>query len=167
MKILLAVDDSKYSEAATRSVLAQTNPSDTHVRVVNVVDALPNRLSETRAYYPGIEHENDALREPAEALVGKIAALLRSRGFYATGTIEWGSPKARIIEVASKWHADLIVIGSHGRTGIERFLMGSLAEAVARDARCSVEIIRIPNSDAYEASAAERSGRMHEGQSRV
>jgi len=159
MKVLLAVDDSKYSEAATRSVLVQANPSDTHVRVVNVIDALPNRLAETRAYYPGVEHENDALREPAEALVEKTAALLRSRGFYATGTVEWGSPKARIIEAASKWNADLIVIGSHGRTGLERFLMGSLAEAVAHEAPCSVEIVRIPSQQTAVQLAEDRSNR--------
>jgi nucleotide-binding universal stress UspA family protein len=49
-----------------------------------------------------------------------------------------------ILDTAAKWHADLIVIGSHGRKGLDRFLLGSVSEAVARHAPCSVQIVRVP-----------------------
>ena len=98
-------------------------------------------------YYPGIEHERDAQRKPAEALVAKTAALLRSKGFPVTTVVELGNVKSKILDTAERWRADLIVLGSYGRTGLERFLMGSLAEAVARHARCSVEIVRIQKAD--------------------
>ena len=61
-----------------------------------------------------------------------------------TTAVEWGDPKSKIIDAAEQWHADLIVLGSHGRTGLERFLMGSVSDAVARHAPCSVEVVRIP-----------------------
>jgi len=56
--------------------------------------------------------------------------------------LESGIPKVVIIDDAKKWGADLIVVGSHGRTGLDRFLLGSVSEAVARHAACSVEIVR-------------------------
>jgi nucleotide-binding universal stress UspA family protein len=49
-----------------------------------------------------------------------------------------------IIDAAEAWKAELIVIGSHGRKGLQRFLLGSVAESIARHAACSVEIIRDP-----------------------
>jgi nucleotide-binding universal stress UspA family protein len=52
------------------------------------------------------------------------------------------SPKTVILEEARQWGADLIVLGSHGRGGMERFLMGSVAETVATHAECSVEVVR-------------------------
>jgi nucleotide-binding universal stress UspA family protein len=145
MRILLAIDDSKFSEVATETVIAQARPKETEVHVLNVIDVLPQLIPEMGGYYPGIEHERDAQRKPAEALVAKTAELLRSKGLAVSTAVELGNPKSKIIDAASKWHADLIVLGSHGRTGLERFLMGSVAEAVARHAGCSVEIVRIPS----------------------
>ena len=51
-------------------------------------------------------------------------------------------PHTLILKEARDWNADLIVMGSHGRQGADRFLLGSVSEAVATHAHCSVEIIR-------------------------
>jgi nucleotide-binding universal stress UspA family protein len=56
--------------------------------------------------------------------------------------VEQGDTKSRIVDYAANWHADLIVLGSHGWKGLGRFLMGSVSEAVTRHARCSVEVVR-------------------------
>jgi nucleotide-binding universal stress UspA family protein len=56
--------------------------------------------------------------------------------------VEKGDVRLKIIDSAAEWNADLIVIGSHGRSGIPRLLLGSVAEFVARNALCSVEIVR-------------------------
>jgi len=142
MKILLAVDDSEFSEAAMDAVIARGRPQETEVRVLNVIDVLTPLAPDMMAYYPGIEHDRDAQRAPAEALVARTADLLRSKGFRVTTAVELGNPKSKILDVASSWHADLIVLGSRGRTGLDRFLIGSVAETVARHATCSVEIVR-------------------------
>lgn len=146
MRVLLAIDGSKFSEAATQAVIALAKPQETEVHIIHVIDVLSNQLPEMTVYYPGIEHERDAQRKPAEALVAITAALLRSKGFPVTTAVELGNVKSKILDTAETWRADLIVLGSHGRMGLERFLMGSLAEAVARHAHCSVEIVRIPKS---------------------
>ena len=147
MRILLAIDGSKLSEAATQAVIETAKPHETEVQIIYVIDMLTNQLPEMTAYYPGIEHERDAQRKPAEALVAKTAELLRSKGLSVTTAVELGNPKSKIIDTALKWHADLIVLGSHGRTGLERFLMGSVADAVARHAPCSVKVVRIPRAE--------------------
>ena len=59
----------------------------------------------------------------------------------STEVIE-GAPKRVIVEDAERWGADLIIVGSHGFGPVERFLLGSVAEAVAVHAPCSVEIAR-------------------------
>jgi nucleotide-binding universal stress UspA family protein len=147
MKILLAVDDSKFSEAAIQSVLAQARPQETEVRVLHVLEP-PSLLlgREMGGYDPELEAVWKALREQAKALVGKTEGKLRTAGFTVSPSFEEGDPKSRIIDVAKEWKADLIVLGSHGRKGMERFLMGSVAESVARHAECSVEIVRIPRA---------------------
>jgi nucleotide-binding universal stress UspA family protein len=145
MKILLAVDESTFSEAALRAVLAQARPQDTEVRVLHVVE-LPSHLMglEIVEYDAEFEAVWKAVREQAKALVEKTTGKLRALGYSVTPALEEGDPTSKIIDVAKAWNADLIVLGSHGRKGLKRFLMGSVAESVARHADCSVELVRIP-----------------------
>jgi nucleotide-binding universal stress UspA family protein len=95
--------------------------------------------------YSGVNVESirKTEREAAQALVTKFAEQLRARGFKVTGSVVQGEPRGKIVDVAARWKADLIVVGSHGRTGLERLLMGSVAEAVVRHAPCSVHVVRI------------------------
>jgi len=144
MKILLAVDDSQFSEAATEAVLRQARPQDTEVRVLSVREPPSFPTASGKAYYAAIDAEIQESANRVEALVAKTAESLRSKGFKVTSSAsDWADPKSKIIEVATEWNADLIVLGSHGRSGLSRFLMGSVSEAVARHAPCSVEIVRI------------------------
>jgi len=69
---------------------------------------------------------------------------LRSAGINVSTAIAQGNPKSIILDEAKVWGADLIVLGSHGRKGLERFLVGSVSDAVLRHAHCSVEIVRLP-----------------------
>jgi nucleotide-binding universal stress UspA family protein len=146
MRILLAVDGSKFSEAATQAVVAQAKPQGTEVHVIYVIDIHTPQFPEMMVDYPGIEHARDAQRGPAEAMVAKTAELLRSKGLRVTTAVELGDPKSKIIDTAEAWRADLIVLGSHGETGLDRFLTGSVADAVARHAPCSVEVVRTRKS---------------------
>jgi nucleotide-binding universal stress UspA family protein len=94
-------------------------------------------------YDSALDQAWEAEKKQAKELVDKTVELLRAKGLKATGTVENGDAKSRILESAKDWRADLIVLGSHGRKGLEHFLMGSVSEAVARHAGCSVEIVRI------------------------
>jgi len=143
MKILLAVDDSKYSEAAAQAIVRQMRPEDAEVCVFHVVVPL---LIIPYGYMGRVETleaaQHERLKE-GEELTERTAQQLRSAGFQAYAVTEEGEPKTAILEKAAQWTADVIFMGSHGRKGIDRFLIGSASEAVLRHAHCSVEIVRI------------------------
>lgn len=145
MKILLAIDDSKFSQAAIRSLLAQVRSKGTEVRVLHVLDLIPAYVSPEMGpnSIPYIAEMEAERRKQAKELVQRAARMLREAGFRTSETVDDGDPKTKIIDHAKDWHADLIVLGSHGRKGLDRFLMGSVSEAVTRHAGCSVEIVRI------------------------
>ena len=94
-------------------------------------------------------------RERARAAVEKAAAKLRadeeSRQLNVTTEVLSGSPKRVILEEAEAFGADLIVVGSHGHGMLERFLLGSVSQAVALHAKCSVEIVRSPKTQTSES----------------
>jgi nucleotide-binding universal stress UspA family protein len=145
MKILLAIDDSKFSEAAVHMMMSQASPKDTEVRILHVVEPASLLLGrEMGGIDPQFEVAWQAQRAQAKALVERIAGRLRAAGYNVTPALEEGDPKSRIVDVAAEWKADLIVLGSHGRKGLDRFLMGSVANNVASHAKCSVEIVRLP-----------------------
>lgn len=144
MKILLAVDGSKFSDAAVQAVIAEAQPKDTEIRVLHVVE--PPTLLVTRemgGYDSALEKVWETEKKQAQGLVAKTVDLLCAKGLRATGTVEEGDAKSKILEAAKELRADLIVLGSHGRKGLEHFLMGSVSEAVAHHAPCSVEIVRM------------------------
>ena len=144
MKILLAIDGSKYSEAATQALASQVRPQGAEVLVLQVVESLvfstPPQMS------PGYAPETAAkqaepLRQAKES-VAHAAEVLRAAGFAVNTRVVEAEIRTAILDVAAGWHADLIVLGSHGRKGLERLLLGSVSEAVARHAGCSVLIVR-------------------------
>jgi nucleotide-binding universal stress UspA family protein len=145
MKILLAIDDSKFSEAATQAVITQVLPKTAEVQVLHVIEPLPAASGGLEGGYAvdwsAVTQEQ---RAEAESLVTRTAKKLRDAGFQVTTAIESGNAKAVIIDSAAKWATDLIVMGPHGRKGLDRFLLGSVSEAVARHAPCSVQVVRTP-----------------------
>jgi nucleotide-binding universal stress UspA family protein len=89
-----------------------------------------------------IESLIQAQSKRAHELVKKAADRMSSAGFAASTSVREGDAKSIILESAAEWETEIVVVGSHGRKGITRFVLGSVSEAVARYARCSVEIAR-------------------------
>jgi nucleotide-binding universal stress UspA family protein len=147
MKILVAIDGSDFSQAALQSVIGRPWPPESEVKILHVVEP-PSLLMgrEMGGYDPEFEVVWKALREQAKNLVEKAAEKLRGTKFSVSTELVEGDPKSQIIDIAHEWRADMIVLGSHGRTGLGRFLMGSVSQGVVRHAHCSVEIIRTPSA---------------------
>jgi nucleotide-binding universal stress UspA family protein len=143
MKILVAMDGSDFSQAALHSVIARPWPANTEVKILNVVEP-PSLLMgrEMSGYDQEFEAVWKALRDQAKSLVEKAADKLRAAKLNVSTELVEGDPQSQIIDAANQWHADMIVLGSHGRSGLSRFLMGSVSQDVVRHAHCSVEIIR-------------------------
>jgi nucleotide-binding universal stress UspA family protein len=144
MKVLLAIDESKYSDAATQALMAQFSPKETEVRILHVIESLPAQYAGGEwGYVVDWQRLTQDQREQAEALMTAAAKTLRDAGFKLTTAIQDGNARSIIVDTAAKWPADLIVLGSHGRQGLDRFLLGSVSETVARHAPCSVLIVRL------------------------
>lgn len=141
MRVLLGVEDSKYSERALQMVLSQFRPQDTEVFVLHVVQ--PIAYSTPPQMSPQFTPELEQVTRQGRELVDRISKTLRDSGFRVQSSVEKGDIRDKIIDAAADWNADLIVLGSHGRNAITRFLLGSVAESVVRNAPCSVEIARV------------------------
>lgn len=145
MKILLPVDDSKFSRIAILRLIDQFRTKGTQVRVLHVIEQISGYVSAD--LFPHFvsqlaEIEEDRQKQ-AKKLVQNAARELREAGFKTSEVLETGDPKNQILVQAEKWCADLIVVGSHGLKGLDRFLMGSVSEAVTWHAKCSVEVVRL------------------------
>jgi nucleotide-binding universal stress UspA family protein len=130
-KVLLATDGSETSTEAARAVAARPWPETSEFRVISVEEPWAFASSRVKR------------KEPQEAVM-TAEQVLGSAGLKVTGEVVSGKPKEAILEQAQQWAADLIVVGSHGRRGFKRFLLGSVSEAVAMNAHCSVVVVRGP-----------------------
>ena len=158
MKILLAVDESAFSDAAIQMVSRQFRPDSAEVRVfhsVEWINALPMsfRFGEGPTYDKDVVSLRDTAFQEGEQLVARAAERLQAAGFRTATTIADGDPRHTILDCATEWQPDLIVMGSHGRRNLDRFLLGSVSETVMRHAACSVEIVRVLSSTASQNPA--------------
>jgi nucleotide-binding universal stress UspA family protein len=144
MRILLARDDAKCSVAATDALIAQARTENTEVHVLHAVEPFPVRLAEEMGSRGSPEFVAARMRqrERAKEMVAQAAEKLRSAGFKVTSSVEEGDARDVILNHAESRPADFIVVGSQGRKGLDRFLLGSVSEAVARHAPRSVEVVR-------------------------
>lgn len=142
MKILLATDGFEFSKAAASSVAGRPWPDNSEARVVSCADPFGYSAEEEFGSIEEFDDRRETFMTPEEKAVHEAMEIVSSGGLKTTGEVLGGYPKAAIVDEAKKWGADLVVVGSHGRRGIERIILGSVSEAVALHAHCSVEVIR-------------------------
>ena len=137
MKLLVAIDSSPSSEVVLNEVAARPWPNASAICVINVLDlyAFPSGIG-------GVGPVTDAEARAAEVLVNDGAKRLTQEAVEVTTVVTEGYPPTSVIAYAREWDADFIVVGSHGHSGISRFLLGSVAQSIVRGAHCSVEIVR-------------------------
>lgn len=141
-RVLMATDGSAHAEAAARSVCGRPWPEGAEFRIVSAVDSMIPLMDPWYAAGEVLDQIRMQNKKECEDAVLSVHKIVTDAGLTATTAILSGSPKLRIIEYAQEWDADLIVIGSHGRRGLDRLALGSVSEAVAMNAECSVEVIR-------------------------
>ncbi|HYL65349.1 MAG TPA: universal stress protein [Candidatus Methylomirabilis sp.] len=142
MRILLGFNGSELSKEALRAVIREHQPEKTRVKVLYLVpvDEWDGKGSQPRLLVEG------AGRELAKA------------GFKVETEVMKGTSSGSICEAAEAWKADLIVLGWHGRSTIERMLYGSVPYAVVHHAPCSVELVRTRQHSAAAEAPANASG---------
>lgn len=142
MKILIATDGSENANAAVDLLAAglQAHPDDHHF-VLTVVPEAPLMGTELQAPAGG---PTQSLTETAEAIVQNAVMRLQQAGHNAAGAVRLGNPVDEILDSVEEERADLVVLGAIGIGRVRRFLVGSVAERVARTATCSVLAVRQP-----------------------
>ncbi|MEO8501117.1 MAG: universal stress protein [Vicinamibacteria bacterium] len=136
-KILIAVDSSEFALAATRKGLEFSNQLGAQAALIFVVDKSKAVGSADLGITP--EEALIVLKKEAEQTLDQLAAMFGGKDLLKF--MPEGNPKDDIIRMADTWGADLLVLGTHARTGIARLLLGSTAEHVVRHSTIPVMVV--------------------------
>lgn len=148
-RILVPVDGSATAKLGLSEAIRLARQLRATVRIVHVVDEyIGDATFGTTMYY---DKWVEALREGGQKTLQDAEAFARQQGIEPEGVlVETVGRRASetIIEQAKQWPADLIVLGTHGRRGVQRLVMGSDAELVLRNAEVPVLLVRDRSQDA-------------------
>jgi universal stress protein A len=144
-RILVATDFSLDSDAAVAYGLALAKTVHASIYLLHVVEnPLAAGVWSSEIYTAEIAALQINLMRDAKKNLKRAIASIDHPGVKIVGDVRAGRPATTIVEAAREQRVDLIVIASHGRTGITRLMMGSVAEHVVRNAPCAVLVVRPP-----------------------
>lgn len=147
MKILHPTDFSECAAQAQAMAVDLAGKLGAEIVLLQVLVETP-LYGESILNMPKVQSVYDAQRKWAEETLEARADDLRGRGLKASWRVQVGVPFEEIVKVAEEERADMIVMGTHGRTGLSRAFLGSVAERVVRLAPCSVLTVRPAKSEA-------------------
>jgi nucleotide-binding universal stress UspA family protein len=145
MKTLIAYDGSACAEAALEDLKRAGLPGEVEAMVVTVAELWAPPPSAT--FEPPLTAATEPLPAPVEAARNlAIKASRRLQPIFPTWDVNAealaGSPASAILNKADEWKPDLIVAGSHGRSALGRFILGSVSQKIVTEAHCSVRLAR-------------------------
>lgn len=133
--IILATDGSRYSEAAASRAIELAKLYHGELKIVSVVD-MPSE------FYAESVKVAEELINKAKGIVEDVKKLAEDSDVKSSGFVWEGNPSESITGLATKEKTDIIIMGSHGRTGLLRLLMGSVAERVIGHVSCPVLVVK-------------------------
>jgi len=136
-KILIAVDSSEYSMQAAKKGLKLAHQINAKVALLYVVDTSKAMGNIEAGILP--EQALIVLKKEAEQTLDELATMYNSKDILKF--MPEGSPTKDIIKTAEIWEADLIVMGTHGRTGLLHLLVGSVSEYIIRHSKIPVMVV--------------------------
>lgn len=143
MKVLIGVDESEQGDRAIEFVKRMAWPSGTRMVVASAVQV--PMVAYTDAYAPvafDFSGLVDEVTKIHREVASRQAKKLTDAGFTAESRVLDGDPRSALIEEARRENADLLIVASHGRTGIDKLVMGSVASHIVTHAPCSVVVVR-------------------------
>lgn len=141
-RILVATDGSRYSEKAAMEAVSIAKRSGAHLTIVAVVPS--ESISPLDIVHTEMHRDLIAEKEQkvAQCNIDGVKGLAEKEGVAVSNLILEGRPHEAIVDIAKEKEIDLIVIGSHGKTGLEKLLMGSVTERVIVLSPCAVLVVR-------------------------
>jgi nucleotide-binding universal stress UspA family protein len=152
LKILVATDGSEDAAAACRFVRALSLPSGSSIHALCVIDTTV--FNGYEAYWTVVQQFRGAAEAHVTRALEEAATILAREGVEVTTASCEGHPVKEILRAADEIDADLVVVGSKGHTGLEGFLMGSVARAVVKRSARPVLVARRPNNNVCAALVA-------------
>ncbi len=138
MKILVAHDGSAHADKTLQEASRMALQMAAEITIITVApDLCLTEVSDSEC-----KSISDSLYTEAEGVMKKVTDELATRGIKAEVVIKDGHPAEMIIDTAKEIGADLIVVGSHGRHGAQRFFLGSVSSKVVEHAPCHVLVIK-------------------------
>ncbi len=137
-KILCPIDFSPPSRNALRYANEFAKAMNAKITVMHVIQPQPIAADVNVPYIPPEVEMEQAAKDDMAHLVREIV----SEGVLVEQVLAFGLPSDCVIAQAKKENADVIILGTHGRSGISRLLMGSTAESVIRHAACPVLVVK-------------------------
>jgi len=141
-EILLPTDGEPASEVALEHAVELADRYDARLHVLYVVDT-----AAYASFDAGAETIVSALKEQGEAAVESAVETAEAAGVPTVSAVVSGSPHAEIVEYAADEGVDLVVMGTHGRTGLDRYLLGSVTERVVRTTETPVLTVHPPEAE--------------------
>lgn len=141
-KVMMASDFSPASRAAFQRAVALARANRATLLVMHAVTMPPPTLGGEYIPPQTWERIDKAARASAQKHVATLVAKARRAGVRAAGLVMSGSPYDAIVRAARSRRADVLVLGTHGRTGLPRLLLGSVASRVLATAPCPVLTVR-------------------------
>lgn len=138
--ILVAIDDSACAQRALALAIDLAVVHRAKLIIARAVDPI-EASAPAMDPYSSIQPYLEALVENAQQLVAAATATAVMAGVVAEGRVLSGSVVDTLVDLARSEHADLIVLGSHGRKGLSRLIVGSVAEGVMREAPCPTLVV--------------------------
>ena len=151
-RILVPVDFSSHSDRAFRYAVRLATRFGASMELLHVVDnPIASGALSAEVYVPDLPQILDNLLREAEKRLTALKSVAAGDGVYAATHVLTGQPAHTIVEHARAGGFDLIVMGTHGRTGFSHLFVGSVAERVVRRAPCPVLTVRDMTRPAREA----------------
>jgi nucleotide-binding universal stress UspA family protein len=148
-RILVPTDGSTGTAHVVMQALDLAEQYDATVHALNVVD------TEVSSMLSDVGGDDERLREQGESAVGMVERMAESHDVDVVTAVESGDPAKTILAYAEEIDADVVVVGTHGRSGVKRYVLGSVAERLVRHATCPVLTVRLPESDVTVKTAEE------------
>jgi nucleotide-binding universal stress UspA family protein len=144
MKILVAIDESVHSQQALQFVSRMRWPAGSRVIVVSALQPRVSVATASPDMGVSLAQVVEEERREVEELVARAEGTLRESGFATEARVEVGDPREVLVAIAQRERADLIVMGSHGRTGLAKLMLGSVSSHIVTHAACSVLVVKQP-----------------------